>query len=92
MELFLDYNVLEICLFKTQVGFETEHLSHSPDLQDYEKLPDQGLRFETVLKEAKKYISLGHSNWKTGSESGTVYNGTFVYPAYLLINKHNSFN
>ena len=34
---------------------------------------------ETVLKEAKKIISLGNGDWKTGSESGTVYNGKAPY-------------
>ena len=53
-------------------------MSVSSELQDFEKLPEQGLKIETVLKEAKKYISIGHSDWKTGSESGTVYNGKFV--------------
>ena len=63
---------------QTQVEFEKEHLSHSIELEDIERLPENGFSTEKVLIEAKKYIGLGHTDWKTGSESGTVYNGTCV--------------
>ena len=63
---------------QTRVEFEKEHLSHSIELEDIDTLPEQGFSTEKVLKEAKKYIGLGHSDWKTGSESGTVYNGRCV--------------
>ena len=33
------------------------------------------MKLETVLSEAKKIINLGNGDWKSGSESGTVYNG-----------------
>ena len=49
-------------------------------MEDLAKLPERGLEKDKVLEEAKKIISLGHTNWKTGSESGTVYNGMFIYP------------
>ena len=34
------------------------------------------MKLEAVLSEAKKIINLGNGDWKSGSESGTVYNGT----------------
>ena len=33
------------------------------------------MKLEAVLSEAKKIINLGNGDWKSGSESGTVYNG-----------------
>ena len=54
---------------------EQEFLKYCTEVDNYEKLPEQGMKIETVLKEAKKIISLGNGDWKTGSESGTVYNG-----------------
>ena len=69
------YLTISIILFQTQINFEKEHLRYSTGLQDFETLPEQGLNTDVVLKEAKKYVGLGHFDWKTGSESGTVYNG-----------------
>ena len=54
-------------------------MKYCKDVDNYEKLPDQGMKIETVIKEAKKIISLGNGDWKTGSESGTVYNGRAPY-------------
>lgn len=58
---------------------EQEFLKYCTEVDNYEKLPEQGMKIETVLKEAKKIISLGNGDWKTGSESGTVYNGKIHY-------------
>jgi len=58
---------------------ENEFLSHCTEVEDLAKLPERGMEKEMVLEEAKKIISLGHTDWKTGSESGTVYNGMLIY-------------
>jgi len=60
---------------KAQVELENDFLSHVTEIEELAKLPEQGMDKQKVLKEAKKIISLGHTDWKTGSESGTVYNG-----------------
>ena len=45
------------------------------DVDELDRLPEKGMDVETVLKEAKSILGLGDGDWKTGSESGTVYNG-----------------
>ena len=44
-------------------------------MDELDRLPEKGMSVETVLKEAKSILALGDGDWKTGSESGTVYNG-----------------
>jgi len=63
---------------KVQVDLEKEFLKYCTEVDNYEKLPEQGMKLETVLSEAKKIINLGNGDWKSGSESGTVYNGNDV--------------
>ena len=48
-------------------------------MDELDRLPEKGMSVETVLKEAKSILSLGDGDWKTGSESGTVYNGDCFY-------------
>ena len=45
------------------------------NVDELDRLPEKGMNVETVLKEAKSILGLGDGDWKTGSESGTVYNG-----------------
>ena len=53
-------------------------MKYCTEVDNYEKLPEQGIKLETVLTEAKKIINLGNGDWKSGSESGTVYNGKLL--------------
>ena len=55
--------------------FEQNNLSITANIEDIEKLPEKGWSIDDVLKGAQNYMSCGETDWKTGSESGTVYNG-----------------
>jgi hypothetical protein len=47
-------------------------------------LPSHGLSKEQVLEKAKEYLGLGEVDWRTGSCSGTVYNGESKMWYFLL--------
>jgi len=63
---------------KTQVELEKEFLKYCINVDELDRLPEKGMSVETVLKEAKSILALGDGDWKTGSESGTVYNGNDI--------------
>ena len=54
-------------------------------MDELDRLPEKGMSVETVLKEAKSILALGDGDWKTGSESGTVYNGDCYICQDILI-------
>ena len=60
------------------------------DVDELDSLPEKGMSVETVLKEAKSILGLGDGDWKTGSESGTVYNGDCFCQDVLILFKISS--
>ena len=71
-----------VCLqFQTQVELEKEFLKYCLNVDELDRLPEKGMDVKTVLKEAKSILALGDGDWKTGSESGTVYNGKCFFKA-----------
>ena len=54
-------------------------------MDELDRLPEKGMSVETVLKEANSILALGDGDWKTGSESGTVYNGDCYFCQDVLI-------
>ena len=53
------------------------------NVDELDRLPEKGMDVETVLKEAKSILGLGDGDWKTGSESGTVYNGEYFFKTHF---------
>jgi len=52
-------------------------------MKDFIELPSEGMTGEQILKVVSDIIELGDSDWRDGSQSGTVYNG--IYFIYLFI-------
>jgi len=44
-------------------------------MKDFIELPSEGMTGEQILKVVSDIIELGDSDWRDGSQSGTVYNG-----------------
>jgi len=61
---------------KVRTSFEEEMLTPTNDLADFLALPDGKMTSEEVLELTRTYLGCGEFDWKQGTFSGTVYNGS----------------